>query len=571
MEKIFLLTFLFIGLADDPQHRPIHYADMNLVADVDSQTYPTVDWLLQDVQGKAVRKGEHGELGSVAQHGPYPTNKPFVTNEYAHDQGNSLGNLQDYWDVFEKYPMFIGGFIWEWVDQTPYKFDQRGRRFFASGGDYGDIPNDGPKIAKGLISADRIPRPAYWEAKKVLQYIKTTPADMAKGQVDVLNKYNFISLAAFDPEWILEQNGKAVAKGVLPALNLKPGEHRVVSVPWGSPGFQAGSEYFLTVKFRLRNATPWADAGEIVAWDQIQVPAPPAAPPAKIAGEVSLKKDGADWIASANGTAIRIEGQHGWLQSLSLAGQEALVAPLHPDFWRVPTDNDIGAHVPEKEGARKYAGEGATLESLDSVNTEQGAEITARMQLPLPSTTAVLKYVLRGDGSLRVAMLVDVGKNTPEIPRIGMQMEMSAELKDVRWYGRGKLETYRDRFTSGAVGIYNSSVDGWITHYVRPQDNANRTGVRWIEFTDSQGKGLLVKAEAPLLGVTAWPYSMQDLETARHDIELPRRNFVTVNLDGFQTGVGGDTSWGLPVHDQYRLKSKGKYEFAFTIQKATVQ
>ena len=558
-------------LADDPQHRPIHYADMNLVADVDSQTYPTVDWLLQDVQGKAIRKGEHGELGSLAQHGPYPTTKPFVANEYAHAQGNSVGNLQDYWDVFEKYPMLIGGFIWEWVDQTPYKFDRQGRRFFAYGGDYGDMPNDGAKIAKGLVSADRIPRPAYWEAKKVLQYIKTTPVRIAEGQVSILNKYNFISLAGFDPEWILEENGNVVAKGALQPLDLKAGEHKVLSIPWGHPVWHPGSEYFLSIQFRLRNAVPWAKGGEIVAWDQIPVPAPPAPAPAKIAGNVELKKDGADWIASAKGTTIRIEGQHGWVQSLSLSGHESLVAPLHPDFWRVPTDNDIGAKVPEKTGAWKDAGEKAKLESLVGVITEQGAEITARMQLPLPSTTVVLTYLLRGDGSLRIDMLLDVGQNTPEISRVGVQMEIPAGWSRIRWYGRGEQENYRDRFTGAAVGIYSSRVDAWITHYVRPQDNSNRTGVRWIKFMDNKGGGLLIKAEAPLLGVTAWPYSMQDLETATHDIELPTRNFITVNLDGFQTGVGGDTSWGLPVHDQYRLKSKGKYEFAFTLQKATAR
>jgi beta-galactosidase len=152
--------------ADDPQLRPIHYADMNLAADVDSQTYPTTEWLLQDVQGKAVRKGEGREIGLVEQHGPYPTGKPFVANEYAHAQANSLGNLQDYWDVYEKYPMLLGGFIWEWVDQTVYKTNADGKRFFAYGGDFGDQPNDDRFCAKGLVSADRIPGRNIMRRKK---------------------------------------------------------------------------------------------------------------------------------------------------------------------------------------------------------------------------------------------------------------------------------------------------------------------------------------------------------------------------------------------------------------------
>lgn len=136
--------------AADPQKRPINYADMNLAADVDSQTYPTIEWLYQHVADKAVRKGEHGEIGTVDQHGPYPSGKAFLANEYAHAHGNSLGNLQDYWDVYEKFPMLLGGFIWEWSDQALYKTID-GKRELVYGGDFGDYPNDGRFCLKGLV------------------------------------------------------------------------------------------------------------------------------------------------------------------------------------------------------------------------------------------------------------------------------------------------------------------------------------------------------------------------------------------------------------------------------------
>jgi beta-galactosidase len=552
-------------LADDPQHRPIHYADMNLAADIDSQTYPTTQWLLQHVQGKAVRKGEHGELGTEDQHGPYPSNKPFLANEYAHAQGNSLGNLQDYWDVFEEFPMLIGGFIWEWVDQTPYKVDPQGRRFFAYGGDYGDQPHDGD-IAKGLVSADRKPRPAYWEAKKVQQYIKAAQEDIIRGKIRILNTYGFTSLADFAAEWVLEEDGKPIARGELPRLDLGPGEQKVITIPWGDPSWRSGAEYFVTVRFRLRRANAWAEAGEIVAWDQFSVPAPRAPAPERISGNVELRKDGSDWIASANGTTIRVDGEHGWLKSFSKGGREMLHSPLHPEFWRVPTDNDLGWKIMQKEAAWQSAGEKATLRNLNGVMTSEGAQITAQLQLPLPSTTAVLTYLMQGDGSVRVHMAVHVGQSTPEVPRIGLQFAISGELRNIQWFGRGEQENYRDRCTAAPVGLYKSNVDDWITHYVRPQDNSNRTGIRWIEFTNDHGTGLQVRADAQLLGVTAWPYSQEDLETAKHDMDLPKRDYVTVSVDGFQTGVGGDTSWGLPVHDEYRLKRKGKYEFAIVIR-----
>ncbi|HTJ78426.1 MAG TPA: glycoside hydrolase family 2 TIM barrel-domain containing protein [Rariglobus sp.] len=571
------MTMREAARAADPQKRPIHYADMNLAADIDSQTYPTTQWLLQDVAGKAVRKGEHGEIGMVDQHGPYPTGKAFVANEYAHAHGNSLGNLQDYWDVFEKYPMLLGGFIWEWIDQTPYKLDPAtGKRVLVYGGDFGDQPTDGRFCVKGLVDAERHPRPHYWEAKKVFQYIKVVAnGDPARGSVTVRNKYAFTSLDAFDARWVLEENGKEIGGGKLAVPDIAPGAEATVSVPWGSPVWKPGSEYFLTVKFSLRAKTLWADQGEIVAWDQISIPVPAAAPK-KITGKALFSKQGTDWIASAGGTTIRVDGQHGWLASWMLARREVLSSPLKPNFWRVLTDNDMGwtPLLKQPGGAKwtdwKTAADTAQLQSLEASSTEDGAArivATSKLTLGNESCVNVVTYVLRGDGSLRVEMALDLAgnRNISEIPRVGVQFSIPGSLAQIDWYGRGSEENYRDRKTGAVVGLYKATVDDWITHYVRPQDNANRTDVRWIEFTNGQGTGIRVQADPTPFGVTAWPYTQEDLDTAKHDYELPHRNTITVNVDGFQIGVGGDTSWGLPVHDEYRLKNKGKYEFAIDL------
>ena len=555
-------------VADDPQHRPIHYADMNAAADMDSQTYPTTDWLLLHVQNKAVRKGEHDEIALVAEQGKYPSNKPFVANEYAHGLGNAQGNFADYWDVFEKYPMLIGGFIWDWADLTPYATDRQGRRFFAYGGDFGDEPNS-HNPAKGLVSADRIPHPAYWEVKQVQDYIKTTAVDLAHGQVRVLNKYDFVSLAGFAGEWVLEENGKPAGHGALRALDLKPGESAVISIPWGKPSWRPGVEYFLTVRFRLRQSTPWAKAGQMVAWDQMAVPnaagaTAPAVSPA--ADQVTLSRNGADWVASAGGTVVRIDGTHGWLASMSVGGTEALEQPLRPDFWRVPTENDLGWKLPQKMGAWKESAQNLVLTTLDAAMVSGGAQIRAAYRVPVSTSTAVVTYLLRGDGTLRCDLVLKLGPNSPEIPRVGMQLALPGKWDRIDWFGRGPQENYRDRKTGAAVGLYQARVADWVTHYVIPQDNANRTDIRWIEFAGADGAGLRVKANGPLLGVAAWPYSSEDLAQATHDYQLPRREFTTVNLDGFQIGVGGDNSWGLQTHDQYRLKNQTEFEFAFVLE-----
>jgi beta-galactosidase len=552
--------------AADPQLRPIHYADMNRAADFDSQTYPTTTWLLQHVNGKAIRTGEHGELGTVEQHGPYPSGKPFIANEYAHAQANSLGNLQDYWDVFEKYPMLLGGFIWEWADQSLYKTDAAGKTFFAYGGDFGDQPNDNFRCIKGLVSGDRIPRPHYWEGKKVFQYIKVTADDISKGKVLIRNKYFFIPLTGFTADWVLEENGNPIANGTLALPVIKPGEEKGITIPWGKPVWKPGAEYFVTVKFRLRSNALWASAGHIVAWDQLPVSAPKAAPQTVSKAKVSLTNDGSGWSASVNGTVTKVDAAHGFLSSYSVNGKEELSAPLKPNFWRVPTDNDLGWKVPQNMGAWKDAVANAILQSLNGVLTNEGAQITATWKLPMDSTYTRVTYLLRNDGTLKVELLLNMGTKAPEIPRIGITFGIPGEWSDIKWYGRGPQENYRDRKTGYAVGLYRANVNSWITNYVRPQDNANRTDVRWIGFTDTKGDGLQVHSLNNVFGVTAWPYTQQDLETTTHDYLLPHRDMITVNVDGFQMGVGGDISWGLPVHKEYRILKKGEYIFSVELQ-----
>jgi len=555
--------------AADPQRRPIQYADMNLAADIDSQTYPDTKWLLQDVQGKAVRKGEHGEIGVVEQHGPYPTGKPFMTNEYAHAEANSLGNLQDYWDVFEKYPMLLGGFIWEWADMTPYKTLENGRRVFVYGGDFGDQPNDGYRCAKGLVSADRLPRPHYWEAKKVFQYIKVFPADLAKGSVRIVNNYNFVSLSGFAGEWVLEEDGKAIANGKLIDLDLKPGEERTLNLPWGAPSWKPGAEYFVTIRFRLKTAVPWAESGHLVAAIQLSVPVPIMPTPAPCLSatpQVAFTKQGKDWIASANGTSLRVDGTNGHLTSLVIRGKECLAAPMHPNFWRVPIDNDIGWKAPRKMEAWKDAGTVATVQSMEAAPTNAGGKLSAVLALPVPGTTCRVTYQLHGNGVLLVGLEIETEKNTPDIPRIGVQFATRGDWQAIRWFGRGPQENYCDRKTGALVGLYSETVNDWVTHYVRPQENANRCDVRWIAFTGTDGRGIEVRALQQALGVSAWPYTAADLATTTHDYQLPHRDMITVNLDGWQMGVGGDNSWGALPHDEYRIKGKAKYEFSFEIR-----
>ncbi len=551
------------ALAVDPERRPIQYADMNRAADMDSQTYPTIEWLLKHVAGKAVRKGERGESTNEEQHGKYPSGRPFLMNEYAHAMGNSLGNLKDYWDVIEKHPILIGGFIWEWVDQTPYKTAPDGKKFFAYGGDFGDEPNDGVFCCKGMVDAERSPRPHYWEAAKVFQFIKVLPEDMALGKIRIRNGYDFVSLERFDTDWVLEADGRMVAEGKLDKLDLAPGAERVVTVPWKSTALKPGMEYYLTVRFRLAGNESWAAAGHVVAWEQLAVSAPPSA----IAGNdvaigIPFRELDGDWVAEANGTRVRIDGRQGWLESLKLSGHEVLTSPVNPSFWRVPIDNDIGWKTPKLMGAWRDAGDKAALLSL-APGASPGL-LTARLKLT--TGHCELTYALHADGTLRVEMKLDPADKAPELPRVGMHFAIPRKMNGVRWFGRGPHENYQDRKSGAAIAIHESTVNEWITPYVRPQENANRSDIRWIEFSADDGVALRIEAEGPPFGVSAWPYSATDLATSPHHYQLPQRDFITVNVDGAQMGVGGDNSWGLPVLKPYRLKAGQSHRFAITFR-----
>ena len=559
-----LLSMREAALAADPERRPIQYADMNRAADMDSQTYPTIDWLQQHVAGKATRKGERGESTNEEQHGKYPSGRPLLMNEYAHAMGNSLGNFQDYWDVIEKHPMLIGGFVWEWVDQTPYKKGPDGKKFFAYGGDFGDVPNDGVFCCKGMVDAERVPRPHFWEAKKAQQYIKVLPENMADGSIRIRNGYNFISTAGFEIDWLLEADGRELEAGKLDPLNLAPSEERVVNIPWKNTVWKPGTEYFVTLSFRLAKSESWAEAGHVVAWEQIPVPAPASSANPEPAVYVLFSKQGGDWVAEANGSSVCVDGRQGLLKSFKVSGREMLASPLKPSFWRVPIDNDNGWKTWKLMGTWKNAADTAKLQSV-STGTKSEA-LTARLKLA--TGMCELNYALRTDGSLRVEMTLEPGHDAPELPRVGMHFAIPAGMGSLQWFGRGPHENYWDRKRGAAIGIHHSTVDEWITRYVRPQENANRSDVRWIELIDGNGIGLAIKAESSPLGVSAWPYSAKDLAAATHDYQLPRRDFITVNVDGAQMGVGGDNSWGLPVHQKYRLETGRKQHFAMTISRA---
>ncbi len=501
--------------------------------------------------------------------------RPMVLCEYAHAMGNSVGNLKEYWDAIRSHARLIGGFIWDWADQGLRERADDGSMFWAYGGDYGDNPNDGNFCCNGLVQPDRTPNPSLYEVKKVYQRIHVTPVDLEAGVVTVENEYDFMALDFVAGAWELTRDGAVIQQGELPPLTLAPKAKQNVTIPLQRPEPLAGAEYWLKVTFTLAQDTPWAEAGHVVAWDQLQVPvAVPALPVAELATmrPVELRQEANAYVVNGANFKITVGNGSGAIESLVFGRTELMAAPLVPNFWRVPIDNDNGNGMPRRQGVWRDAGPNRTVESVAARQlAPQLVRVTAAATLPVGEGTRYLTtYDIYGNGEILVEVsLRPSGENIPDLPRLGMQMAVPAPFSTMSWFGRGPHESYWDRKTGQAVGLYSGPVEEQIHVYVRPQENGNKTDVRWMLLTDRRGAGLMAIG-MPTLDVSAWPFSMEDLEKATHINKLPRRDFVTVNLDYKQMGVGGDDSWGARTHPEYTLPARD-YTYRFRLRPYSIE
>lgn len=493
--------------------------------------------------------------------------KPFYLVEYAHALGNSVGNLQEYWDVLESRPDSHGGFIWDWVDQTFRKKMADGREMWAYGGDYGDRPNDG-NGGDGLIFADRRIQPELLEVKKVYQFVKVEPVDLASGRVRVRNKYMFSDLSFVDGAWELAENGRVVERGQLPRLRTQAGQAEEVALDLRRPAVKPGAEYFLKVTFALAADTPWAKKGHVVAWDQFAMPySSPAEParPAAAAPKLTVTETAELVALRGPGFFARIGKASGALEAYEFGGRPLIAGPLAPNFWRAPIDNDRGNQMAKRLGVWRTA---AAERKVTSVKVEQlgpsSARVTTEASMPTAGSQTRTTFTVHGDGTIEVESTLTPMGVVPELPRVGMQVQIPGELRNVEWYGRGPQETYWDRRTGAAFGVYKSSVDDLWTPYAEPQETGNRTDVRWVTFTDESGGGLRAVG-LPELYFSAWPFPMSELERAKHAAEIRMSKEITVNLDYRQMGVGGDDSWGAQPHTEYRLPAR-PYQYKFRLE-----
>ncbi len=499
--------------------------------------------------------------------------RPVVLCEYMHAMGNSDGNLREYWDAIRANRRCIGAFIWDFVDQGIRMKAPDGKWFWGYGGDFGDKPNDDNFCCNGLTQPDRKPNPSLREVKKIYQRIHVTPADLSAGSFNIENEYDFRNLDFVEGSWELTCDGTVVQQGKLAKLTLLPKQIQKLDIPFTKPDLKAGSEYWLKVTFALAQDASWAPRGHVVAWDQFQIPFETGAaetialdkmPPVKVQEQANA------FIVSGDNFRMTVGKASGAIESLTFKGTELVTSPLIPNFWRAITDNDDGNGMIRRCAVWRKAGAERKVQSVKAEQVgPQLVRITADATLPIGDGTKYRTiYSVYGSGDVVVdGSMEPVGGNIPELPRFGMQLAIPGRYSTMTYLGRGPYENYWDRHTGSAVGLYSGTVEELLHVYTRPQESSNRTDVRWLMLADKDGAGLLAIG-MPLLSVSAWPYSMEDLEKAMHINELPRRDFVTLNLDYKQMGVGGDDSWGARTHPEYTLPAR-PYAYQFRLKPYT--
>ena len=491
--------------------------------------------------------------------------KPFLLVEYAHAMGNSVGNLADYWAVIDAHPQLQGGFIWDWVDQAMRATDERGRQYWAYGGDFGPagMRNDGNFLVNGLVSADRQAHPHAWEVKKVYEPVRVSWVDGDDRRVVVENRRAFTDLSDLEGTWESVVDGIPADTGSLPRLSTPPGGRdtlRLEGVPMIRLG--GGVEVVLNVILRTREDAPLLPAGHIVAWEQHHYwQTRPVTGPLP-GGPLRTQETSNDIQVSGDDLTLRFDRATGTLASMRLGGRELLLSGPAPNFWRAPTDNDYGSGFPVRSGVWRLAGRPPSrhLDSMTLVPAADGGPVTVTSHFSLRAIGAqyTLSHEVHPDGTTAVsAHLTNVDEDLPEMPRFGTILTLPGDLGQVEWYGRGPHENYWDRRTGAAVGRYTAPVSELAHPYVRPQETGTRTDTRWVAVTDGSGAGLLVTG-LPTISFSALPYTIEDLDAGetksqRHWADLVPRDEVTLSVDYRQQGVGGDDSWGAVPHHEYTL------------------
>jgi beta-galactosidase len=485
--------------------------------------------------------------------------RPIFFVEYSHAMGNSNGNMKEFWDEFRATPRVIGGAIWEFKDQGLYKKDSSGRTYIAYGGDFGEKYFDNFTI-KGVVASDGRPKAAMYECKRVYQGVQTELVNASRGLIKITNRHAVKSLGDYVVNLVIKEDGNVIANIVLPAINLAAGRDTTINITSYLPSFKNGSEYLADIHFSLAEATPWAPKSFEVASNQFTLTglAKKSVSQKKLSS-VTVLNQGNACTVKGNGFELSIDKTNGALNSYKWKGKEQIFQPLLPHFKRPLTDNDKRGWKPNRKLHQWYQAELKLVDvSISAKNPN--VIITSTYSLINDSARVKVNYHVSSDGVVKVDYLLSANPALPNIPKIGMQCGIERSYENITWYGKGLMENYIDRNYGFDAAIYSQNIFDFMEPYAVPQENGNRTDVRWMALSNKKDEGLLIVADS-LLSMSAWPYAEENIEEAKHTIDLKDAGYITLNIDLVQMGVGGNDSWSdvaAPL-EQYQIPPRNYY------------
>ena len=509
--------------------------------DVYSRMYPPVSWIADEFLKDGREK------------------RPLILCEYSHAMGNGPGDLQDYWDLFYKHPRLAGGFVWEWCDHAVKTQTPDGEAFYAYGGDFGDMPNDGNFCVDGLVYPDRTPHKGLLELKNVIAPVRVEPVDLLQGKLRITNLYDFRDMSCLALSWRLERDGETAGEGYLGPASLAPRQSRTLALPFAVP---AGAEgrYFLKVSFSLAENMPWAEKGYEVAFRQFELPAPkPCGPVLEKAfiPPLSVEKTGEECIITGDSFRYIFNMRQGMFTSIRFNGVEMLYSTPKFNVWRAPSDNDRNiVHRWREEGFDRLETHtySTAVLSEDEKYIAFGTEFSLGGYIKKPVIRANAVWKVYGSGDIFLETCAKVRDGLPFLPRFGLQLCMPAGNEQVEYFGWGPHESYTDKRRSAWKGRFSASVDSLHENYLKPQENGSHYSTEWASVADSRGRGLLfIGMDDFSLNVSH--FTPEDLTKAGHPHELVRRNETVVNLDRGMSGVGSN-SCGPELLPQYRLSER---------------
>ena len=500
--------------------------------------------------------------------------RPLIQCEYAHAMGNSVGNFKEYWDLIRRTPNYQGGYIWDFIDQGLRDVNKQGKQIYTYGGDYGRYPaSDNNFNCNGLINPDRQLNPHAYEVAYYYQNIWTRPVNSNVGVLSVFNENFFRPLDYVVLEWEVLADGKCILNGRNNNLYV-PAQMAVnVNLGYELPENLTG-EVLLNVSYVLKNDEPLMKKGERVAYQQFVISPYKFPAGVKTADKAPAKtEDTRSWLTLQGGnTSVTFNKRDGWIDYLDVAGQPMFEKnfKLRPQFWRAPTDNDMGARMHQQ--LRAWLNPKMDKKSFTCEQKDGCWVVTAVYDMPTVEAQLTMTYTLNGDGQLMVNEKMTVNanaKNKPQLFCYGMQLVMPEKYSTVEYYGRGPWENYIDRKDASVLGIYKSAVSAQYWGYVRPQESGNHTDVRWWSVYDPKsGAGLTFRGAKPM-ECSSLNFLPEDLDDGwekhqRHSGDLTPRPFTVVRLCDRQMGVGGVHSWGTWPLNDYQMPYENR-EFTFVI------